>query len=195
MSGHGARGGETGSIWGASRAPCGSRLDRHPPGNPGRLPRARVSVVVGPRPRPDRRRVIDRLGDVNRLFDHDRGRRLHRPEPGLLGLLLAAPVFHLASLFLRSFRRFPGLPDCFLGGRRRYLHCFSLDSRRRRSGGIGHTPRAVCPFVDRCGTGRLPGETRKQQREEASWAHRSPDLERFWRCGRLSKTNSAPSSV
>ena len=115
---------------------------------------------------PDRR-VIDRLGDINRFLDHD-GRRwsLQRPEPGFLGLfffLLAARVFHFAGLFLRSFRPFLGLPDVFGGGLRRGRHFLQSGTRGGRSGRIRHVPRTVHPFVDLgciCG---LRGEPGKQK--------------------------------
>lgn len=50
------------------------------------------------------RRVIERLGYINRSFDHDwRLGLLLLAEPGFLGFLIEALVFQFAGLFFGSF--------------------------------------------------------------------------------------------
>ena len=80
----------------------------------------------------DDRRVIDWLGCVNRLFDHNwRRGRLHFAEPSFLRcFLLKAFVFQFAGLFFHLLRSILGLADVFVGGWRRYLQFFSLGARR-----------------------------------------------------------------
>lgn len=126
-------------------------------------PGMRRSVMV-----PSRRRVIDRLRQIDRLFDHNwRWRGLQCAVPGFLGLsgfLLAALFFQFAGLHVHSFCPLLSLPDFFQGGVRRHPNFHSLNTRWWRKRGIGHISRTIDPFVERGCISGLPGEPDKYQK-------------------------------